>query len=238
VLQATQNSGLGPEQYFLNASRLVAAGKQPQGKNLPIYNTEYNLNWAYAKNCCQNDPTYAPVWNGLSVAGMLNGVYAGAPNTVGHMVYFAANAHPYLCLLGEINSNMDCYYPSGSTPSPYPSYFVYQLFGAGNYLGLENGGYMAASIAPPEQGNGLVVTAFFTSNLDSIVLVNSTPETLANVPVNIANTGFTGASATLYRIVNGNSIQTSSLSLQSQGGTSYTADVTLAPNSVTAIAVR
>jgi hypothetical protein len=238
VLQATQDSSLGPEQYFVNASRLVAAGKQPQGKNLPIYNTEYNLNWDYAKNCCQNDPTYAPVWNGLSVAGMLNGVYAGAPNTIGHMVYFAAYAHPYFCLLGEIDSNMDCYYPYGSTPQPYPSYFLYQLFGAGNYLGLENGGHMAASVSPPEQGNGLVVTAFFTSNLDSIVLVNSTPDTLTNVPITLANTGFTGASATLYRIVNGNSIQSSALPLASQAGSSYSTEVTLAPNSVEAIAIR
>jgi hypothetical protein len=83
-----------------------------------------------------------------------------------------------------------------------------------------------------------VVTAFFTSNLDSIVLINSTPETLTNVPVNIANTGFSGATATLYRIVNGDSIQSSFVSLKSTGGTSYSAEITMAPNSVQAIAIR
>ena len=238
VLQMTQDSSVGAEQYLLTAAHLVAAGKQPQGKNLPIYNTEFNLNWDYAKNCCQNDRTYSPVWNGLQVAGMLNGVYAGAPNTIGHMVYFAANAHPYFCLLGEIDTNMDCNYPTGSTPQPYPQYFLYQLLGASNYLGLENGGHMAYTISPAEQGNGLVATAFFTSNLDAIVLINSTPETLTNVPINIANSGFSGATATLYRIVNGDVIQSSSLSLRSQGGTSYSTEVTLAPNSVQAIAVK
>jgi glycosyl hydrolase family 39 (putative alpha-L-iduronidase) len=243
VLQMTQDSYLGPEQYLVTAAHLLANAGHP---NLPIYNTEYNLNWAYAKNCCQNDPTYSPVWNGLQVAGMLNAVYAGSPSTIQHMVYFAANAHPYFCLLGEIDANMDCYYPSGVTPQRYPQYFLYQLFGASNYLDLEGGGgHMAYSISPPEQGNGLVATAFFTPptsanplGVDSIVLVNSTAETLSNVPINIANTGFTGASATLYRIVSGDSIQGSSLALKSTGGTSYSTTVSLAPNSVQAIAIK
>lgn len=236
VLQMTQDSYLGPEQYLVTAAHILSGVKKP---NLPIYNTEYNLNWDYAKTCCQNDPTYAPVWNGLQVAGMLNAVYAGAPNTISHMVYFAANAHPYFCLVGEIDANMDCYYPIGSAPRAYPSYYLYQLFGSPSYLNLEAGGHMALSISPPEQGNGLVVTAFFTANgLDSIVLINSTPETLSNVPINISNTGFTSASAKLYRIVSGDSIESSSLSLKSAGGTSYTTDVTLAPNSVQAIAIQ
>ena len=238
VLQMTQDSSYGPEQYYLTASRLVAAGRQPQGRNLPIYDSEFNMNWDFAKTCCQNDPTYAPVWNGLTVAGMLNGVYAGASNTVGHMVYFAANAHPYFCLVGEIDSNMDCTYPLGSIPRPYPSYLLYQMFGATSYLGLQNGGHMAASISPREAGNGLVVTAFFTSSADSIVLINSTQDTLTNVPVSIVNSGINGASATMYRIVNGDSIQSSSVSLKSSGGTSYSTEVTLAPNSVQAVAIR
>jgi hypothetical protein len=56
--------------------------------------------------------------------------------------------------------------------------------------------------------------------------------------VNIANTGLTAPVATLYQIVDGRSIQTSSLSLQSQGGTSYSAVVTLGPYSVQAISVH
>jgi len=236
VYQRTQNTGAGPGPTYQYASRLVAAGKQPQGKNLPIYNTEYNLNWAFLKDCCENDFTYSPVWNGMYVADVLNSVYAGAPNSIGHLVYFAATAYPYFCLIGQINANMDCTYPTN--PVPYPQYFLYQLFGNTNYLGLQNGGYMASSISPATLGNGLVVTAFYTTNLDAIVLINPTADTLTDVKVNANNTGLSSASATLYEIVNGQSIQSSSVSLQSQGGTSYSTSVTLEPYSVQAISIH
>jgi len=238
VLQATMDSYLGPEQYYVTAAHLISTGKQPQGQNLPIYNTEYNQNWDYAQTCCQNSYTYSPVWNGLAVAGPLNAIYAGAPNTIHRLVYFAANAHPYFCLVGEIDTDMDCLYPLGSVPQPYPQYFLYQLFGASNYLALERGGYMALTVWPPELGNGLVVTAFFTSGLDATVLINPSADTLTNVPVNMDNTGFSAPSATLYRIVNGQSIQSSSISLRPLGGTTYQAVVTMGPNSVQAIAIR
>jgi Glycosyl hydrolases family 39 len=237
VYQKTQNTGNGPMDVYLYATRLIAAGKQPQGKNLPIYNTEYNLNWDYAKNCCSNDFTYSPVWNALYISDVLNSVYVGAPNTPQHMVYFAATAPPF-CLVGTIDTNMDCAYPSGSSPRPYPQYFLYQLLGGTSYLGLQNGGFMAQSIAPGTLGNGLVVTAFYTTNLDAVVLSNPTGETLSNVPVNISNTGMTSASGTLYQIVNGESIESSSLSLQSTGGTSYSTSVTLSPYSVQAISIH
>jgi hypothetical protein len=237
VYQKTQNSGSGPMAVYLYASRVVAGGKQPQGKNLPIYNSEYNLNWDYAKTCCENDFTYSPVWNGMYIADVLNSVYAGAANTPGHMVYFAATAAPYICLVGEIDANMDCSYPTGSVPQPYPQYFLYQLLGSTRYLGLQNGGYMAASISPGTKGNGPIVTAFYTANLDAVVLINPTADSFT-MPVSIANTGIASAEGTLYQIVDGRSIQSSSLSLQSQGGTSYSADVTIGPYSVQAISIH
>ena len=238
VYQKTQNTGAGPLDVYLHASQLVTAGKQPQGKNLPIYNSEYNLDWDYAKNCCANDFIYSPVWNGMYIAGVLNSVYAGAVNTPQHMVYFAATAHPYFCLVGEIDTNMDCTYLAGSAPQAYPQYFLYQLFGSPSYLGLQNGGHMANSISPGIKGNGLAVTAFYTANLDAVVLINPNQDTYSNMTVNIANTGLTAPVATLYQIVDGRSIQTSSLSLQSQGGTSYSAVVTLGPYSVQAISIH
>ncbi len=238
VYQKTQNTGNGPLNVYLYATRLVAQGKQPQGRNLPIYNTEFNLNWDFAKNCCANDYVYSPVWNGLYIADVLNSIYVGAPNVPNHMVYFAAIAHPYFCLVGEIDANMDCTYPTSGSPQPYPQYFLYQLMGADNYLGLQEGGHMAASISPPIAGNGLVVTAYFTANLDAIVLINPTQDRFTNIPVSMTNTGYSASQATLYQIVNGRSIQSSSISLQSQGGTSYTTSVTIEPYSVQAIAIR
>ena len=154
------------------------------------------------------------------------------------MVYFAANAHPYFCLIGDYNANMDCTYPLGSVPQPYPEYFLYQLLGATKYLGLQNGGYMAKSISPPTKGNGLVVTAFNTSSLDAIVLINPTPYTFTDMPINAVNTGLTSPTATLYQIVNGQSIQSSTLSLQPQSGTSYSTKVTIGPHSVQAISLH
>jgi hypothetical protein len=238
VYQRTQDSGAGPMHSYVFATRLVAAGNQPQGKNLPIYNSEYNLDWAFLKNCCANDPTFSPVWNSMFAADMLNSVYNGAPNTPGHMVYFAATAVPYFCLIGQIDADMDCAYPVGSVPQPYPQYFVYQLLGAANYLDLQDGGFMAKTVSPGTLGNGLVVTAFYTKGLDAIVIINPNQNTLTNVTVNLNNTGLTSAQGTLYQIVNGQSIQSSSAPLQSQTGTSYTTTVTIGPYSVQAISIH
>jgi hypothetical protein len=240
VYQRTQDDLSGPAATYEYAATLVGGGKQPQGKNLPIYLTEYNLNWAFAKDCCRNDYTYGPLWNGVYVADLLNVVYAyaGAPNPVGHLVYYAATAPPYFCLVGEYDANMDCTYPAGSVPKPYPQYFLYQLLGAPAYLGLQNGGYMAKSISPATLGNGLVVTAFYTVNLDAIVLINPSQYTYTDMPVTMANTGLASPVGTLYQIVSGQSIQTSSVSLQSQGGTSYSTKVTIGPYSVQAISLH
>lgn len=238
VYQRTQDSGTGPRQAYVYASKLVAAGSQPQGKNLPIYNDEYNLNWAFEKNCCANDPTFSPLWNTMYAADMLNAVYDGAANTPGHMVYFAATALPYFCLVGQIDANMDCAYPTGSVPQPYPQYFAYQLLGAANYLDLQDGGNMAKTISPGGFGNGLVLTAFFVKNLDAVVLINPNQNTLSNLTVNLNNTGLTSAQGTLYQIVNGQSIQSSQINLQNTTGTSYTTSVTIGPYSVQAISIH
>jgi Glycosyl hydrolases family 39 len=239
IYQATQDS-LGPANVYEYAGTLVAGGKQPQGRNLPIYITEYNLDWKFAKTCCSDDFTYSPVWNAIYVADLLDVpfAYEGAPNTLSRLIYYAATQPPYYCLVGEYNANMDCTYPAGSVPQPYPQYFAYQLLGSPNYLGLQNGAYMATSMSPPRLINGLVVTAFFTPSLDAIVLINPSQFAFTNMPINIANSGLTSPQATLYQIVNGRSIQSSTLTLQSQGGTSYSTTVTMGPYSVQAISLH
>jgi hypothetical protein len=240
VYQVTQDNTEGPAQNLEYAGSLVAAGSQPQGKNLPIEITEYNLNWQFQKDCCRNDFTYGPLWNALYVADLLNVslAYAGAPNSLNHLVYYAATAPPYFCLVGVYDANMDCSYPVGTPAQPYPQYFTYQLLGATNYLGLQSGGYMAQSISPPTLGNGLVVTAFFTANLDAVVLINPSQYTYTDLPINIANTGWSSAQATLYQIAGGRAIQSSSQSLQPQAGTSYATTVTIGPYSVQAISIH
>jgi hypothetical protein len=239
IYQITQDN-LGPANFYEYAGTLISQGKQPQGKNLPIYITEYNLDWLFTKTCCNNDFTYSPVWNALYVADLLDApfTYTGAPNSIARLIYYAANNPPYYCLVGVYDANMDCSYPAGSTPQPYPQYFSYQLFGSPLYLGLQKGGYMAASQFPARLSNGLVVSAFFTPSLDAIVLINPSQYTYTNMPVDIVNSGLASPQGTLYRIVNGQSIQASSLSLQAAGGTSYSTTVTMGPYSVQAIALR
>lgn len=239
VYQLTQDSA-SPANTYEYAGTLDGGGKQPQGKNLPIYITEYNLDWEFAKNCCSNDYTYGPLWNAMYVADMLDVPFAynGAPNSLSRLVYYAATAPPYYCLVGEIDTNMDCTYPSGSTPQPYPQYFAYQLFGSPTYLGLQNGGYMASAISPPRLANGLIVTAFFTGNQDSIVLINPSQYTYNNTTVYFSNPGYSSPQGTLYKISNGQSIQSSSVSIQNVGGSNFAATVSIPPYSVQAIAIR
>ena len=81
--------------------------------------------------------------------------------------------------------------PAGSPPQPYPQYFLYELMAGPTYLGLDSGGYMAKSISPATLGNGLVVTAFYTPNLDAVVLINPSQYTYTDMPVNITNSGLT-----------------------------------------------
>ena len=82
---------------------------------------------------------------------------------------------------------------------------------------------MASSLSPSTvgnwpgtRGNGLVVTAFYTANLDAIVLINPTGDPLNNLTVTANNTGLASASGAFYQIAqDGQSIRgPSSVSLQ------------------------
>jgi hypothetical protein len=235
VYQQTQNSGAGPYYRYVQAAKDVTAA----GKQLPIYNTEYNLNWAFAKDCCRNDFTLSPIFNGIYVAGSLNAAYA-TPTVIGKLIFFAANRNPYFCLIGIPDANMDCAYNTTTPPQPYPEYFLYQLFFASNYLNLESGGHMVPLRPTPfNSGGQLIVTAFYNATQDAIVIINPTAASFPPVKVSLANSGFAGrSSATLYQIMNGRSISSSSVSLTSQGGTSYSATVSVGPYSVQAISIK
>ena len=223
---------------YTSVSNLVKNGKQPLGALTPIYVDEYNTNYAFAQDCCRNDPTYSPVWNALYVSDLMNTVYNGTAAVPGKFVYYAASQYPYFCLIGTWDTHMDCQYSVGSTPVPYPQYYAYQLLSDSNYLGLENGGYMAASVTPSTSGGGLAVTAFYTTTQDAILIVNPTATAYSQMDVTMQNIGFTSTpQATLYQIVDGQSINTSSISLSTQNG-GYTATVSVPANSVMAISIK
>jgi Glycosyl hydrolases family 39 len=235
VRSLTQDPTTGAAPTFAAAAQIVAAGKQPQPAQTPIYIDEFNTNWAFMKDCCRNHPTYAPVWNALYVSDILNTAYAGAPRLPGQLTYYAAVSLPYFCVVGDWNANMDCSHNSGA-PVPYPQYYAYQLMASSSYLGMNDGGDMATSVSTLPAGRGLVATAFYTSKQDSILIANPTASTFSEI-VRIENAGLSSPSAKLYQVVNGKSISSTSLKLTASGS-AYTAAITVPPNTVLGIALR
>lgn len=221
---------------YVSAREVIAAGDQPDAANTPIYITEYNTNWKFAQDCCRNDPTYSPVWNSLFVADLLDVAYSAQVPPPAQLIYYAGNSYPYFCLIGTWDANMDCQYSIGSSPNPYPQYYAYQLIASPHYLDITDGGYMAAQVSPLPVEAGLAVTAFYTANQDSILIVNPTGTNYTQVPVSIGNTGFSAPTAQLYQVVGGNSISTSSVSL-TPSGTGMSATIAVPPYSVLGISI-
>lgn len=237
LYQRTQDPSIGAASTYHAAAALLKAGKQPLGALTPIYIDEYNTNSTFMPDCCKNDPTYAPLWNALYVSDLLNSVYTGTAAVPGKLIYYAATAYPYFCMLGTWDSYMDCQNSIGSTPVPYPQYYAYQLMASRDYLDLQDGGAMAASISPPTGGGGIAVTAFYTPNKDSVLVVNPTSNSYQQITVNLQNLGYNSPQATLYQIVNGNAINPSTLAL-SGNGSSYTATISVPAYSVLGISIQ
>lgn len=237
MYQLTQDPSNGAFGSYNKVYQQVKLGKQPLGANTPIYLTEFNTNWAFYKDCCRNDATYAPVWNALFITDMLDSVYNGVPAVPRQLDYFAASAYPWFCLVGVQDQNSDCLYSSGATPEPYPQYYAFQLIGSNQYLGLMGGGFMAKSVSPLASGGGMVATAFYNSTQDAIVITNPTAIAYTQIPVSLQNVGFTSPTATLYQIVNGATINSFSLSLTQQGS-GYTTMIDVPAYSVQGISVK
>jgi hypothetical protein len=232
----TQSTTTGPAYFYAYASRLVGAGKQPLGAGTPIYVDEYNSNWAFDKDCCRDSPTYAPIWNALYVIDLLDTVYSGTSHVPGQLTYYTANNHPNFCLLGDWDSNMDCDLSSTAAPTPYPQYYAYELMASSSYLGLNSGGYMASSVSPLASGSGLAVSAFYTGDRDSILIVNPTGSIFSET-VNASYAGFGTPMATLYEVVGGKAINTTSLSLSHSGAT-YSAKISIPAYTALGIAIK
>ncbi len=235
IYSLTQDPTIGAASTYAAARRVVAAGKQPNASATPIYIDEFNTNWAFVKDCCRNNPTYSPVWNALYVSDVMNTVYSGTPHLPAQLTYYAAVSLPYFCLVGDWNANMDCSHTSGA-PVPYPQYYAYQLMASTNYLGMNDGGYMAASAASAPAGRGISALAFYTPSQDSILIVNPTSKSYSDV-VSLENLGIRSPSATLYQIVGGKSISKTALKL-TDTGTTYTASINVPAYTVLGITLK
>jgi hypothetical protein len=237
LYEETQDPSVGAFADYNKTLASVAAGMQPGGAQTPVYVTEFNTNWAFFKDCCRNDPTYAPVWNALYVTDMLDSVYNGSLKVPNKLIYFAGSAYPYFCAIGVLDTNMDCLYSAGATPVPYPQYYAFDLIASNQYLGLSGGGFMAKSISTPTGGGGLATTAFYTATQDAIVITNPTPTAYTQISVTFANPGFTNTQGTFYQIANGAAINSSAISFAKQG-TSLVTTVDIPPYSVQAISLQ
>jgi Glycosyl hydrolases family 39 len=236
MYQQVQDSGASAQAVYKKAYAAVKAA-QPAGANTLIYITEFNTNWAFFKDCCRNDPTYAPIWNALYVTDLLDTAYLNpslpAPDK---LIYFAGSAYPWICMIGVIDPNLDCLYSPNSVASPYPQYYTYQLLSSRPYLGLVDGGYLANTVAPPTGGGGIAVAAFYNASKDAILITNPTAAHYSQIQVSLQNVGFGTPKATLYQIVNGALINSTSLALTPQTS-GYTATIDIPPYSVQGIAI-
>ena len=232
----TQDKESGPAAVYLHAEKLIAAGKQPLGPATPIYVDEFNTNWNFKKECCRNDPTYSPVWNALYVSDMLDTVYYGAQRAPGQLTYYSANTNPYFCVVGIWNGNMDCDLSPSQAPEPYPQYFAYQLMASADFLDMNSGGFLADSVAPQARGDGIAVSAFYTQKQNSILLVNPTGQAATEL-VTVQNPGYASATATLFQVENGRSINRTSLEV-TQSGSALTMSVSMPAYSVQGIAIH
>lgn len=224
LYSTTQSSTKGLAVDYSQVLSLVREGSQPRASSTPIYVTEYNDNWVFAKDCCRNDPTFGPLWNTVAISDLLNTVYAGADTAPSKLYYFAGSFAPYFCLVGMWNSKMDC---DPSQNSPYPQYYAFQLFAAANYLGLAKGGYMATSVSSAGAATGVVATAFFNASQNDIVIINPSSSNLTQLSVTAKNPGFSSAVAAEYLLNRQNPhIATMPLSLNAvSGGLEATVDV-------------
>jgi len=236
LYDATQNVSLGALGTYRRVQAIVATGAQPISASTPIYVTEYNTNWAFLRDCCKNDPTYAPLFNALYLVDMLDTVYNGLPQVPSKLFYFAGSAYPYFCLVGVKDSNNDCLYSAGATPVPYPQYYAFDLLASPAYLGLSAGGHMVNTISTPTGGGGLATTAFYTPSLDAVFIVNPTSNS-SQVTVTFKNPGYSSTQGTLYAIANGDQISSSAISFAVQGS-NRTTTIDVPPYSVQAISLK
>jgi hypothetical protein len=206
---------------------------------LPVYITEYNDSASFGATCCRNSATFAPVWNALVVADLLNIAYSGTQQLPSRLSYYAAaggtSTIGYFCLYGTYDSTMDCSVTSGY--SAYPQTYAYILLSSSAYLGLSSGGHMALSVAPATTQIGPVATAFYNNTQNAIVIVNPTATNYPSLNVVFKNPGTTASSGTYYLLNSSNSQITSQQISLSPVASGYSTTIVLPRYSVVAVSI-
>jgi PKD repeat protein len=231
----TQSSTQGLAHYYKMVESLVRAGYQPNPASTPIYISEYNDNWVFSVDCCRNNPTYGSLWNSVAITDFLNVVYSGTSAVPTRLSYFNS-AGSYFCIMGEWDSKMDC---NASAMEPYPQFFAFKLFASPEYLDLQTGGHMAASVSPASTTSGLTATAFYTSTADNVVVVNPTSTNYSAVNINFIGPGITSWPKGVVYLLNAShgQISSESATVRSISG-GYAATVEVPPYSTVALSLK
>jgi len=205
LYQQTINPTAGLSYYYVQFEKYVRAGSQPNPATTPIYIDEYNTNYSYSSNCCQNDVIFGPLWNTTAMVIWMNAVSDGASTIPGGLVYFmSSDANNFFCLIGAPSDNYaDCRYPTQgqNNYAAYPSLLAYQLFAQAGYLNIEDGGNVAAR---PKVPQGLLATAFYTAHADDLVIVNPTSTAYSELRVKLQHPGMHSITPKLFLLSNNN----------------------------------
>ena len=239
VLDATQDPAVGYAAIYEKVSQYVHHGKQPNAQSTPIYVSEYNC-----PAFCRNSPIYAPLWNSLFVADLLNsvndkstqsGAAAYLPAGLGYWAGGgAATGNNQYCMFGVLDTNLDCS-ANGTSLQPYPQYYSYLLLGGKRYLGLTDGGYMAHPALTALKG--LVIAVFYTSTKDNVLIINTAGKTYSQVNIALTEPGSVKSTASYYVLDQANpDIATQMVGLSSQNN-EYIVTVNLPAYSTVALSL-
>ena len=98
LYEMTQDPSKGP---VGNVQQSCCPGDSRRKTEHPYLHHRIQHQLGLPQDCCRNDATYAPIWNSMYVADMLNSVYTtGTVKLPEKMIYFAGSAYPWFCMVG------------------------------------------------------------------------------------------------------------------------------------------
>jgi len=237
-----QDPTAGVAALFENVSSIVQKGKQPNAQSTPILIDEYNTTTSLT-DCCRNNKTFAPLWNALFITDLLNSVndksspYGPAHAFPSGLAYFSAIPESptasQFCLFGTWNSAMNC--AQNGSIQPYPQYYTYQLLSDSRFLDITNSAYITNGVSV--NSAGLIVSSFYTSTKDDVLIVNTSGTTYSQLTISLQNPGLVQPKSTVFTVDQSNpQIKTSSVNL-SGGSGGYTTTVNVPAYAIVALSL-
>jgi len=242
TLGLMQDPTAGVAALFENVSSIVQKGKQPNAQSTPIFLDEYNTTTSLT-DCCRNNKTFALLWNALFVTDLLNSVndtsspYGPAHSFPSGLAYFSVVPETptasQFCLFGTWNSAMNC--AQNGSIQPYPQYYTYRLLSDSRFLDITNSGYITNAVSVKTAG--LVVSGFYTSTKDDVLIVNTSGTAYSQLTISLQNPGLVQPKSSVFTLNQGNpQISTSPITL-SGGSGGYTATINVPAYSTVALSL-